>query len=138
MPYLFCTAMRNKNNANFFRPFRLFHRSIHTIVLGGTHQLNDYNRNVDAGDRKFIYEGCIALNASIKRAEIIKEMVGLRPGRNQVRLERDTYTTSEYCCVMMINRFVLLLLWLIYYCHSPNALPLICHSRMRQAATNYS
>lgn len=66
-----------------------------TIILGGTHQVNDYNTNVDAGDRKFIYEGCIRMNASIKRAEIVKEMVGLRPGRSQVRLERDTFTTSE-------------------------------------------
>lgn len=107
--------MPNKNNPNFFCPIRLFYRSIHTIILGGTHQLNDYNRNVDAGDRKFIYEGCIGMNASIKRAEIVKEMVGLRPGRNQLRLERDTYTTSEYCYVMMINRLFLLLVWPIYY-----------------------
>lgn len=67
---------------------------MHTIILGGTHQLNDYNTTVDADDRKFIYEGCIKMNASIKRAEIISEMVGLRPGRSQVRLERDIFTTS--------------------------------------------
>lgn len=68
---------------------------MHTIILGGTHQADDYNRKVSAGDSKFIYEGCVKLNASIKRAEIVKEMVGLRPGRSQVRLERDTFTTSK-------------------------------------------
>lgn len=68
---------------------------MHTIILGGTHQVNDYNTNVNADDRKFIYDGCIRMNASIKRAEIVKDMVGLRPGRSQVRLECNTVTTSE-------------------------------------------
>lgn len=78
-----------------------------TVILGGTHQVDDYNQNVDADDRRFIYDGCIKLNASIKRAEIINEMVGLRPGRNHVRLERDTFVTSEY------NEDHL---WLIHFC----------------------
>lgn len=68
---------------------------MHTVILGGTHQANDYNTNVDVDDRKFIYGGCCRLNASIKRVEVIKEMVGLRPGRSKVRLERDTFTTSK-------------------------------------------
>lgn len=107
--------------------------------------MNDYNRNVDAGDRKFIYEGCIGMNASIKRAEIVKEMVGLRPGRNQVRLERDTYTTSEYCTVMMINRLflgagvanLLFGLWIAITTFLM-LFSLIWHSRTWEAATNYS
>lgn len=73
----------------------LIFRSMHTIILGGTHQLDDYNRKVDAADTKFIYEGCIKMNASINRAKIVKEMVGLRPGRVQVRLEHDSFITSE-------------------------------------------
>lgn len=68
---------------------------MNTIVLGGTHQENDCNKKTDATDRRFIYKGCSKLNPSLKRAEIFKDMVGLRPGRSQVRLERDTFTTSE-------------------------------------------
>lgn len=86
---LFIEVKQKKNDLIFLL------RSMYTIILGGTHQLDDYNRKVDAGDRQFIYEGCIRMNASIKRAEIVKEMVGLRPGQSQVRLERDTFTTSE-------------------------------------------
>lgn len=73
---------------------------MHTVILGGTHQVDDYNQNVDANDSRFIHKGCIEHNASIKRAKIVNEMVGLRPGRNcGVRLERDTFVTSE--CVTM-------------------------------------
>lgn len=68
---------------------------MHTVILGGTHQENDYNTNVDVDDRNFIYDGCIRLIPSIKSAEIVKEMVGLRPGRDKVRIERDVFDTSE-------------------------------------------
>lgn len=64
--------------------------------MGGTYQVNDYKRKVSAADRRFIYKVCSKLNPSLKRAEIFKDMVGLRPGRSQVRLELETFTTSEY------------------------------------------
>lgn len=67
---------------------------MNSIVLGGTHQENDYNTDVNADDTKFIHEGCTALVPSIKHAEILKEMVGLRPGKSSVRLERDTFAAS--------------------------------------------
>lgn len=63
--------------------------------MGGTHQSNDYNTNVDSDDTKFIYNGCIEMDATIKHAEIMKEAVGLRPGRTSARLERDSFTTSK-------------------------------------------
>lgn len=65
------------------------------MVLGGKHQENDYNKEIDANDRAFIHEGCTKLNPSLKHAEIVRDTVGLRPGRSQVRLERDIFTTSE-------------------------------------------
>lgn len=68
--------------------------STHTVVLGGTHQENNSDTNVNDDDKQFIYDGCIRLNASIKRAEIIMDKVGLRPGRTQVRLEHDVYITG--------------------------------------------
>ncbi|XP_031626003.1 D-aspartate oxidase [Contarinia nasturtii] len=79
--------------------------NMHTIILGGTHQADDYNRKVSATDRQFIYDGCVQLNASIKRAEIVKEMVGLRPGRSQVRLERDTFTTNSGKQLQIIHNY---------------------------------
>lgn len=69
--------------------------SADVVILGGTHQENDYNTHVNADDTKFIYDGCMKLLPSIKRAQIIKEMAGLRPGRSSVRLEHDTFTTSN-------------------------------------------
>lgn len=68
---------------------------MHTVILGGTHQENDYNTNVDVDDRKFIREGCYRLMPSMRQAEIANEMVGLRPGRSEVRLKYDTFTTSK-------------------------------------------
>lgn len=68
---------------------------MNTVILGGTHQVNDYNTNVDVDDRKFIYDGCMKINPAIKGAEIVLEKVGLRPGRNRVRLERDIFNTSK-------------------------------------------
>lgn len=66
------------------------------MILGGTHQEGDYNTAVNEDDKKFIHDGCIRINKSIKRAPIVNEMVGLRPGRSSVRLERDQYTTSQF------------------------------------------
>ncbi|XP_055294813.1 D-aspartate oxidase-like [Sitodiplosis mosellana] len=98
-PWIFDVLLDDSDDGNYIIS------NMHTIILGGTHQLNDYNQNVDAGDRKFIYEGCIGMNASIKRAEIVKEMVGLRPGRSQVRLERDTYTTKRGKQLQIIHNY---------------------------------
>lgn len=81
--------------------FLFLYRSMNTVVLGGTHQENDYNTNVNDDDTHFIYDGCIKLIPSIKRAEIVMEKVGLRPGRSSVRLERDIFTTSEHMTHMV-------------------------------------
>lgn len=73
---------------------------MHTVVLGGTSQENNYNMSVVAADRRHILEGCAKLNPLVKDAEIVKDMVGLRPGRTEVRLERDVFVTSK-CKVHM-------------------------------------
>lgn len=65
------------------------------MVLGGTRQENNYNTNVDIDDRKFIFDGCVRMMPALKHAEIVGDMVGLRPGRTQVRLERDVFKTSR-------------------------------------------
>lgn len=78
-----------------------------TIVLGGTHQENNHSLNVDVNDKRSIYDGCVRLNASLKRAEIVADKVGLRPARTEVRLERETYTTSEQHFRFNVNTFLI-------------------------------
>lgn len=60
-----------------------------TVVLGGTHQENDYNLNVCPKDKAFINEGCKTYIPGLKHAEHQFDWVGLRPGRRQVRLEME-------------------------------------------------
>lgn len=64
----------------------------HTTVLGGTHQENDWNTNVDSKDSNAIWRGCCQLLPSVQNAKVVKQWVGLRPGRYAVRLENETIT----------------------------------------------
>lgn len=81
-------------------------RSMDTVVLGGTHQENDYNTNVNDDDTHFIYDGCAKLIPSIKRGTVCAEKVGLRPGRNRVRLEPNLFTPSKHMPHMAQNAVV--------------------------------
>ncbi|CAG7827846.1 unnamed protein product [Allacma fusca] len=60
-----------------------------SVTLGGTHQENDWNRNPYPEDTKFIKEGCEKLYPTLKQAKLVREWVGLRPGRESVRLELE-------------------------------------------------
>lgn len=57
------------------------------VVLGGTKQAGDWNLDPDPDDRNHILEGCYDLLPSLRSAEIVNEWVGLRPGREEVRIE---------------------------------------------------
>lgn len=63
--------------------------SSESVILGGTHQYNDFNLKVSEDDDKFIMEGCQKLIPGIKHAPLIKQWVGLRPGRSTIRLETE-------------------------------------------------
>ena len=70
-----------------------------SIVLGGTHQHADWDTEARKEDQDFIWEGCRALRpSSIEGSKFIRDWVGLRPGRNAVRLERDkaSYNNINY------------------------------------------
>ncbi|XP_066590478.1 D-aspartate oxidase [Prorops nasuta] len=69
--------------------------NINSIVLGGTHQENDYDCSERASDSKHIYEGCCRINESLKDAKILKQWVGLRPSRPAVRLDSEILKTPE-------------------------------------------
>ncbi|KAI4466546.1 d-amino acid oxidase [Holotrichia oblita] len=59
------------------------------VILGGTHQINDWNVNPTNVDTTFILDGCAQLVPALKGAKIIKHQVGLRPGRDFVKLELE-------------------------------------------------
>ena len=59
------------------------------MILGGVAQSNDWSLDTRIEDREHILEKCIKLIPELKNAEIIEDMVGLRPGRSEVRLEKE-------------------------------------------------
>lgn len=59
------------------------------VLLGGTHDENDWNLDVDEKTSQTILERCCKMMPSLKDAKVIKTAVGLRPGRlSGVRLEK--------------------------------------------------
>ncbi|KAI0213637.1 D-amino-acid oxidase [Lamellibrachia satsuma] len=63
---------------------------INHVTLGGTEQEGNWNTSADKTDRNRIWEGCVRLVPSLKRATVLQDTVGLRPCRHTVRLERET------------------------------------------------
>ncbi|KAG7328398.1 hypothetical protein KOW79_008342 [Hemibagrus wyckioides] len=59
------------------------------VTLGGTRQVNDWRLEVDKDDSKGIMERCCKLVPSLRSAKVLGEKVGLRPGRSNLRLERE-------------------------------------------------
>ncbi|KAK3563701.1 hypothetical protein QTP86_034416 [Hemibagrus guttatus] len=59
------------------------------VTLGGTQQVNDWRLEVDKDDSKGIMERCSELVPSLRTAQVLGEKVGLRPGRSNMRLERE-------------------------------------------------
>jgi D-amino-acid oxidase len=62
---------------------------LHDILLGGTVQPNDWNTAVDPDDTATILKRCAAISPLFKHVDIIDQIVGLRPGRDAVRLEAE-------------------------------------------------
>ncbi|XP_035219060.1 D-aspartate oxidase-like isoform X2 [Stegodyphus dumicola] len=68
--------------------------NVKEVICGGTHQEGNWSRKVDPKDRKHIWNGCCELIPSLK-AKVLREWVGLRPGRPKPRLERETQVLGE-------------------------------------------
>eukprot|EP00088_Acartia_fossae_P054887 TRINITY_DN6342_c0_g1_i6.p1 TRINITY_DN6342_c0_g1~~TRINITY_DN6342_c0_g1_i6.p1 ORF type:complete len:337 (-),score=69.09 TRINITY_DN6342_c0_g1_i6:75-1085(-) len=60
-----------------------------SVVVGGTHQDGDWDRTPREEDKQFIRSGGKCLDPSLKDSVEVGHWVGLRPGRPEVRLERD-------------------------------------------------
>ena len=59
------------------------------MILGGVAQENNWSLNPTEKDREFILGKCSSIIPELKDANIIEELVGLRPGRSSVRLEKE-------------------------------------------------
>jgi len=60
-----------------------------TVVLGGTAQEGDWSTDASEQDRARIWAGCTAMVPSLARAKVVRDWVGLRPGRSAVRVEAE-------------------------------------------------
>jgi D-amino-acid oxidase len=59
-------------------------------ILGGTAEENNWNLSVDPVTSENILKKCIAIEPVLADAKVLGHRVGLRPGRNEVRLETET------------------------------------------------
>jgi len=59
------------------------------MILGGVAQENNWSLKPTEKDREFILGKCSSIIPELKDADIIEELVGLRPGRSSVRLEKE-------------------------------------------------
>lgn len=82
-PWIYEVLMHEDDDGNYIIP------NTNDVILGGTHQVNDFNLKVSQADTAFIANGCQKLYPSLKNAAVIGDMVGLRPGRQSVRLETE-------------------------------------------------
>ncbi|XP_051725353.1 D-aspartate oxidase [Ctenopharyngodon idella] len=62
---------------------------IRYVTIGGTRQVGDWRMEVDKEDSEGILERCSRLEPSLRVAQVMGEWVGLRPGRANLRVERE-------------------------------------------------
>ena len=59
------------------------------MILGGVAQENNWSLSPTEKDRELILGKCSSIIPELKEANIIEELVGLRPGRSSVRLDKE-------------------------------------------------
>jgi D-amino-acid oxidase len=57
------------------------------VVLGGVAQEGDWDMNPREADAERILEGCAALEPCLRDARVVEHQVGLRPARDEVRVQ---------------------------------------------------
>ncbi|XP_037551348.1 D-aspartate oxidase isoform X2 [Nematolebias whitei] len=62
---------------------------VHGVTLGGTRQEGDWRLQVDRGEAESILERSSRLEPSLTKAKVLGEWVGLRPGRRNLKVERE-------------------------------------------------
>jgi D-amino-acid oxidase len=68
------------------------------LILGGVAQSDNWSRAIDPAITENILRRCEAVEPSVRQAKILAIPVGLRPGRHEVRLEREQ--VSDTCAVI--------------------------------------
>ncbi|CAN7999854.1 unnamed protein product [Ixodes hexagonus] len=69
--------------------------NIDDVMLGGTIGVGEYSLIPDPESTKKIWEGCCELVPSLKHAKVIGNFVGLRPGRDPLRIERENRALQD-------------------------------------------
>lgn len=67
-------------------------------VLGGVSQKDNWNLDIDPAVSEDIWRRCEKVHPNIRQSPVIAELVGLRPGRYEVRLEEERL--SDDCTVI--------------------------------------
>lgn len=70
------------------------------VVLGGISQKDNWNLSVDPAISEDIWQRCEKALPGIRKSPVIAELVGLRPGRFEVRLEHEKLTDN---CTVIHN-----------------------------------
>lgn len=78
--------------------------TFHNVVMGGTSQLGNWNCETSEHDKKRIIDDCVNFVPSLKDPEIIDEYVGLRPFREETRLDKEIHM-KENRRVVVINNY---------------------------------
>ncbi|KAL7742057.1 hypothetical protein ACLKA6_018305 [Drosophila palustris] len=81
--WIYTVVLDESDDGNYIIP------NTESVVLGGTHQENDYNMKICPADKSFITDGCRRLLPGLAHAQHLFDWVGLRPGRMEVRLESE-------------------------------------------------
>ena len=72
----------------------IFHRG-EDIILGGLAEAGNWDERPDPAISAAILERTVAIAPQLRGAEILAEQVGLRPGRHEVRLEREDFADGR-------------------------------------------
>ncbi|XP_054651529.1 D-aspartate oxidase [Dunckerocampus dactyliophorus] len=75
------------------------------VTLGGTRQVGDERLQVDRRDSESILERCTLLEPSLRRAWLVGEWVGLRPGRRNPRVEREVLEVNGHGRVHVVHNY---------------------------------
>lgn len=81
------------DEATFDQPTYIFPRG-HEIILGGSADHDDWRTHEDPVLRAQILERCRALIPELEGCTFLRPIVGLRPGRSQVRIEAEAPTPT--------------------------------------------
>ena len=65
------------------------------VLIGGVKVKGDWNQALDPALSANIIERCSQIERSLADAKVLREFVGLRPGRDEVRLEVELLSTGS-------------------------------------------